>query len=175
MPFAILFGALAGRFGVKRMLFLVIDAGRGPRGDWALSPLGPSGLDMALAATDTAIDTASRVSYDAFKAMTRQWQQSIVEFRCELSAATLQRLGVNAKGWDCRDVMFEVGYVSFADLPAERNARLDAIPTRLTLPVKDIDDAIAAGVDATQSNAALTNYLRSRIVSPKPAAQPVKR
>jgi NTE family protein len=159
------YGPLSARDAVhmKRMLFLVIDAGRGPRGDWALSPLGPSGLDMALAATDTAIDTASRVSYDTFKAMMRQWQQSLVEFRCELSAATLQRMGVNAKAWDCRDVMFEVGYVSFADLPAERNARLDAIPTRLTLPAKDIDDAISAGMDATQNNPAFNTYLKSRI------------
>lgn len=171
------YGPLSARDAVhmKRMLFLVIDAGRGPRGDWALSPLGPSGLDMALAATDTAIDAASRASYDTFKAMMRQWQQSLVEFRCEQSAATLQRMGVNAKGWDCRDVMFEVGYVSFADLPAERNVRLDAIPTRLTLPAKDIDDAITAGLDATQSNVALTNYLRSRIVSPKSAPQPIRR
>jgi NTE family protein len=70
---------------LRSMLFLVVDAGRGPSGDWALETGGPSGFDMALAATDTAIDAAARASYDGFRLMMSQWQQNIIEYRCSLS------------------------------------------------------------------------------------------
>jgi len=45
---------------VKRMIFPVVDAGLGPSGEWSLSAVGPSGADMALAATDAAIDSGTR-------------------------------------------------------------------------------------------------------------------
>jgi NTE family protein len=147
---------------LRSMLFLVVDAGRGPSGDWALEADGPSGFDMALAATDTAIDAAARASYDGFRLMMSQWQQNIIEFRCGLSAEELVQFGVDAKTWICKDVTFNVGSVSFSDLEAKRAAKLDAIPTRLALPQEQIDDAIQGGIDAVLNNAALKQYLANR-------------
>jgi NTE family protein len=43
---------------VRRILFLVVDAGRG----WANSLEGPSGTDLVAAAADTAIDASVRSS-----------------------------------------------------------------------------------------------------------------
>jgi NTE family protein len=147
---------------LRSMLFLVVDAGRGPSGDWALETAGPSGFDMALAATDTAIDAAARASYDGFRLMMSQWQQSIIEFRCSLSIEELAKFNVATKNWACRDVTFNVGSVSFSDLEAKRAAALDAIPTRLSLPKQQIDAAIEGGVDAVLSNTALKQYLANR-------------
>jgi NTE family protein len=135
---------------MKRMVFLVVDAGRGPSGDWALDTPGPSGFDMALAATDTAIDAAARSSYDGFRLMMAQ---------CD----DLQRLEVDQSTWDCKNVKFFVGSVNFADLEVQRAAKLDAIPTRLSLPQQDIDAAIEAGKDATLSNAAFRSFLNERV------------
>ena len=48
------------------------------------------------------------------------------------------------------------------DLGVAREAELNAIPTRLSLPSKNIDDAIAAGFDAASGNATLKNYVQQR-------------
>ena len=164
------YGPLTARDAValRRMLFLVVDAGRGPSGDWALAPDGPSGLEVALAATDSAIDSAARVGFDAFRKMMHEWRSSVAEFRCALSAAEVVRLGGPSEGWDCNDLQFHFGLVSFADLGPEREAELNAIPTRLSLPAKSIDDAIKAGFDATRGNATLKTYLGSRLKTPNP-------
>lgn len=157
------YGPLTARDAVKlqRMLFLVVDAGRGPSGDWALTPGGPSGLDVAMAATDTAIDSAARIGYDAFRKMMQEWQSNVVDFRCNLAPAEVALLRGSLAGWNCHDVQFHLGLVSFANLGAAREAELSAIPTRLTLPVKSVDDAIQAGFDATLGSAALSAFLKS--------------
>lgn len=166
------YGPLTARDAVtlQRMLFLVVDAGRGPSGDWALAPDGPSGLDAALAATDSAIDSAARIGFDAFRKMMQEWQTSVMEFRCKLPLSEVARLRGSADGWDCRDIQFHFGLVSFADLGVAREAELNAIPTRLSLPTKNIDDAIAAGFDAASGNLTLKNYLQER--KPKSADSP---
>ncbi|MDE2048786.1 MAG: patatin-like phospholipase family protein [Betaproteobacteria bacterium] len=148
---------------MRHMLFLVIDAGRGPSGDWALRADGPSGIDMAKLATDTAIDAASRTAYDGFRMMVRAWHDVIVAYRCTLKAAEVQRLlGARAAGWDCRDLAFEVSLVRFSDLDRDRAQRLNDIPTRLALPVRQVEDAVAAGRDAVWGNAAFKRYLAER-------------
>jgi NTE family protein len=147
---------------IKRMLFLVVDAGRGPSGDWALAASGPSGFDLAIAATDTAIDAASRASYDGFRQLLAQWEKNIIDFRCSLTAADLAEFQITFDKWECRNVKFFTGSVSFSDLEMNRSSVLDAIPTRLVLPEKDIDAAIAAGIDATLKNDALKKYMQAR-------------
>ncbi|MBK9347347.1 MAG: patatin-like phospholipase family protein [Burkholderiales bacterium] len=166
------YGPLTARDAVtlQRMLFLVVDAGRGPSGDWALAPDGPSGLEVALAATDSAIDSAARVGFDAFRKVMHDWQTSVIAFRCSLPLAEVERLRGSVQGWNCRDIQFHFGLVSFADLGPVREAGLNAIPTRLTLPTKSIDDAIAAGFDAARANVTLKTYLHNRI--PQPVAPP---
>jgi hypothetical protein len=102
--------------------------------------------------------------------MMQEWQTSVTEFRCKLPLAEVARLRGSAEGWDCRDIQFHFGLVSFADLGVAREAELNAIPTRLSLPTKNIDDAIAAGFDAASGNATLKNYVQQR--KPKPVNAP---
>ena len=163
------YGPLTARDAVtlKRMLFLVVDAGRGPGGDWVMAPEGPSGMDAAMAATDSAIDSAARVGYDAFRHMMQEWQANTIAFRCSLPMSEVERLRGTAEFWDCRDLQFRVSLVSFADLGTAREARLNAIATRLTLPAQNVDDAIAAGVDAARANESLKNFLSRAAALPQ--------
>jgi NTE family protein len=150
---------------VKRLLFLVVDAGRGPSGDWALQRKGPSGADMALAATDSAIDSAARISFDSFTVMLRQWEKDVQNFRCSLSPVAVAALwGADQpnQAWDCSDVKFEISLLSFSDLGPERAAQLDQIPTRLSLSESEIDASIAAGRDAAIANDVLRSYRSER-------------
>lgn len=154
------YGPLTARDAVmlRRMLFLVVDSGRGPNGDWVLVPHGPSGLDVALAATDTAVDSAARAGFDAFRKMMIEWQGNVENYRCNLPPHEVSRLRGSVEGWNCHDLEFHFGQVSFADLGIEREAELNAIPTRLSLPANSIDDAINAGFDATRGNVTLKAY-----------------
>ena len=146
---------------LRRMMFLVVDAGRGPSGDWVLDPSGPSGLDTALAATDSAIDSAARLGFDAFRHAMLEWERNVVEFRCGLTEAEVLQYRGAVAGWNCRDVSFHFGLVSFSSLGKQRAAKLGAIPTRLSLPPSEIDDAIQAGVDATMENLTLKSYIHA--------------
>ncbi|WP_204307261.1 hypothetical protein, partial [Enterobacter hormaechei] len=47
---------------MRRMIFIVVDAGQGPSGDWGRELAGPSGVDIATAAVDTAIESTMRMS-----------------------------------------------------------------------------------------------------------------
>lgn len=151
---------------LRRMLFLIVDAGRPPAGDWATRLDGPAGVDVGLAAADAAIDSATRLSAAAFRTMTVAWRDDLVRFRCGLTDAQVRRHLPPDEPWRCDDVTFFVGTVSAEALGPERAARLRDIPTRLALPRADIDDAIAAGHDAAQANPALRAYLADRAARP---------
>jgi len=45
---------------IRRLLVILVDASQGPNGDWTLHEAGPSGLALALSATDAAVDAAAR-------------------------------------------------------------------------------------------------------------------
>lgn len=66
---------------IRRMLFLIVDAGRPPAGDWALRLDGPSGVEVGIASADPAIDSATRQSAVAFRAMANEWRDSLVRYR----------------------------------------------------------------------------------------------
>jgi NTE family protein len=163
------YGPLTARDAVKvnRMLFLVVDAGRGPNGDWAMDAEGPSGVDMALAATDSAVDSAARTAFDSFSQMMREWQRDVIDFRCALKDDDVLKLRGSLAHWNCKDVEFDVGLIALSDLGTDQEKRLNGIATRLTLPKADIDAAIAAGREAALKNAALKLYLKQRISSEK--------
>jgi NTE family protein len=93
--------------------------------------------------------------------MMLDWEKSVVEFRCSLNPAELQQLRGSVDGWNCRDVRFHFGLVSFSSLGKPREAKLNAIPTRLSLLPTEIDDAIQAGEEATLGNPTLRSYLDS--------------
>ena len=148
---------------VRRLLFLVVDAGRRPAGEWALELAGPSGFDVAMASTDSAIDAASRLGFEAFRQALADWRTRIVTFRCGLARAELDPLrGSTDAPWQCDDVQIELGLLSFDDLGPQRADALNGIDTRLTLPVEQIDAAIEGGRDAALRSPALKRYLAER-------------
>ena len=147
---------------LRRMLFLIVDAGRAPAGDWALRPQGPGGLEVGLAAADAAIDSATRLSATAFRDMARRWQEDMVRFRCGLDEARVRALLPGGERWACDDLEIVVETISPEALAPERAARMRAMPTRLVLTAAQVDEAIAAGRDAARASPALKAYVAAR-------------
>jgi NTE family protein len=156
------YGPLTPRQGVRlrRVLMLVVDAGRGPSGNWTQQVEGPSGPELVVAAADTAIDASVRASYTAFDQTMTEWQAALVRWRCGLSATERQRLGAPAN-WNCRDVKFFVTRVGFDVLGSERATALDAVKTSFRLPPETVDTLIAAGRDALRANTTYATFLKS--------------
>jgi predicted acylesterase/phospholipase RssA len=136
---------------VRRILFLVVDAGRGLSGNWANSLEGPSGAELVAAAADTAIDASVRSSYAAFSTLLAEWSAKVRRWRCALSPADRARLGVPA-GWKCDDLNTFVERVSFERLGPARAAALEAVATRLTLPADQVDLLIEGGALALRNS-----------------------
>jgi NTE family protein len=147
---------------VRRMLFLIVDAGRSPAGDWAQRVGGPSGVDVGIAAADAAIDSATRLSAEAFRSMALAWRDSIVQFRCGLDETRARRHLPPGAAWDCHELSIVVDTVSADALDPERARQLRAMPTRLSLSAADVDAAIAAGRDAALRSPALQAYRAGR-------------
>jgi NTE family protein len=97
---------------------------RGPNSDWAMHAEGSSGVDMALAATDSSVDSAARTAFDSFSTMMREWQRDFIDFRCSLKTEDVLRLRGSLSNWDCKDVEFDVGLVALSDLGSEQEKRL---------------------------------------------------
>jgi NTE family protein len=154
---------------IRRLLVIVVDASRGPNGDWIDRQDGPTGLELALSGTDAAVDTASLLAVDVFQKMIQEWQRSVIAYRCGLPAAEVARLGGSAD-WNCGDVVFSAAFLSVNDLPPALRDRVEAIPTRLSLAPEQIDAAIEGARAATLSLPALRSYLRDR----RPAMPPGK-
>lgn len=145
---------------IRRAMFILVDAGRAPSGDWALKLEGPSGAELVSAAADTAIDASVRASYTAFQEVTNDWQRQLIGWRCSLPPAERKRLGVKP-GWNCRDLKFFVGRIDFSQLGSERAAQLNAIPTRFKLPPESIDALIAGGRDAVRNSSTYRAFIGS--------------
>jgi NTE family protein len=145
---------------LRRLMFLVADAGRGPSGNWTQTVEGPRGKDLVVAAADTAIDASVRASFTAFKQTAAEWQKALVRWRCSLSAAARRRLGAPRR-WNCRDLKFFVGYLDFDQLGPARALALDQVPTRFKLEPEQVDAVIAAGRDALRANATFRSFLGS--------------
>ena len=133
------------------MLFVVVDSGRGPQGDWAQTLEGPTGKDLVGAVIDTIIDANTRSSYAAFDATMSNWRQELIKWRCGLGGP-----------WNCRDLKFTVTRVAFDQLDAARAKRLNAVPTSFTLPPATVDEVILAGRDALKANTAFQAFLKDR-------------
>lgn len=144
---------------LRRALFLVVDAGRSPSGDWALRLEGPAGADLIMAAADTAIDASVRASYAAFERTNAEWQAELIRWRCRLSPAERKRLGA-PPNWNCRDLRFHIGRVGFDQLDEAHAAALDAVPTRFRLPPEQVDLVTGAGQDALRGNSTFRAFLR---------------
>jgi NTE family protein len=155
-------GPLAPQEAVKlrRFLFLVVDSGRDPSGKWAQTVPGPSGIDLIMATSDTATESGAIGSYSAFDATMNDWKNQLVAWRCGLSEADRRKYGA-PPGWNCRDLQFFIGRISFDDLGPERQAALDQVETRLRLPPDQVEMLITAGRDALSVNAKFRAFLTS--------------
>jgi NTE family protein len=143
---------------MRRLLFVVVDAGQGPSGDWGREVAGPSGVDIATAAVDTAIESTMRMSYAYFVPMMRNWERDLVTYRCSLPDERKAALRALNPEWRCEDIKFSVTQISFADLAEADEAALNAIPTRLKLPAEQIDRLIAAGRQAALQDAGVKRF-----------------
>src|SRR5262249_55594143 len=134
------FGPLAPQEAVRlrRFLFLVVDSGRAPSGQWSQTVAGPSGVDLIMATSDTATDSGALGSYSAFDDTMSDWQEDLVHWRCGLSQADRKRFGA-PPNWNCRDVQFFISKISFEALGAQREAALNRVETRFKLPPDQVE------------------------------------
>jgi NTE family protein len=146
---------------IRRILFLVANAGVSRDFGWTQRLPGPGGLQLAMSIANSAMSAATRTGYDAMRLELADWERDLVEYRCALPRSEVVRVRGTAAGWDCKDVKLFVGQASFDDLPDAMQARLNAIPTRLRLETEQVDLAIQAGRLATRQNPDLNGFLRA--------------
>jgi len=149
---------------IRRLLLIVADASQGPNGNWTHHEAGPSGLDLALSATDAAVDAAAQQAVDAFGRMVQEWENSVIVFRCGLTPAEVARLGGPAD-WDCADVKFSLAYLSVDALESPLRERIEAVPTRLTLQADEVDAAIEGAREGTLALRRVRTYLQERVTA----------
>lgn len=141
---------------VRRVLFLIVDSGQAPQGDWARVLEGPSGTDLFNAVTGAALYASVRASYTAFVATMDNWRTALVRWRCGLPPAYLQKL--RGRVGACGDLKIYVGRIGFDQLGPERAARLGAVETRFKLPVETVDELIAAGSEALATHPTFRDF-----------------
>jgi NTE family protein len=144
---------------LKRFLFLVVDSGRGPAGDWTRTAASPGLASLAGAVTDAAIDAGTYKGYDFFRAVMADWEADLRRWRCSLSTAEVLRLRGTLAGWSCADVTFSVGRVAFEDAGPELKQRLDQVPTRFKLEPQVLDTVVEAGALALRNNPTFRGFL----------------
>ena len=83
---------------LRHVVFIVVNSGLAPQGEWARTVQGPSGKEMIGAITDTAINSAVRSGFDAFRLTVKNWEDATRKWRCALSRAEAVKLGATAIG-----------------------------------------------------------------------------
>jgi NTE family protein len=143
---------------MRRLMFLIVDAGGEAKRDWAQKLDGPSGAALVAAITDSSLDAAKRLSYSAFEATMTNWRSALIRWRCGMTGADVTKLrGPGA--WSCRDVQFLIGRIAFDQFDRPRMERLNAIPTTFKLPSESVDELILAGSEAVTQNPAYRKFL----------------
>jgi NTE family protein len=168
------YGPMAPEEAVKlrRLLFLVVDAGRAPSGDWSKTVSGPAGVDLIMATSDTATGAGAIQSYSTFEDTMQDWREALVKWRCGLSAAERHKYGA-PPGWSCRDIKFFIGRIAFDQLGPARAAQLNAVETRFKLPPQQVDMLIEAGRDALKGSKTFRDFLGSMQAVPhRPPPRP---
>ena len=156
---------------LRRLLFLVVDAGRAPSGSWTDTVEGPTGVNLVTAASDTATESGAVGSYSAFEDTMNKWQDMLINWRCHLSLDERRRLGA-PPGWNCRDVRLFLARLTFDQLEPERAAVLNAVETHFKLQPDQVEMLITAGRDALKNNAVFRSFLSS-LGHPPPHGAPV--
>lgn len=144
---------------LKRLLFLVADAGVERDPAWLQKIPGPGGPGLAMSIANASLSAATRSGYDAMRGEMRRWQEELIEWRCALPASEVRRLRGSLAGWDCRDVKLFVGQAGADALPAPMRERLNKVPTRLRLKTDEVDLSIEAGRLATEATSEFNGFL----------------
>jgi NTE family protein len=131
---------------LRHMVFVVVNAGLPPQGEWAQTVQGPTGKELIGAITDTAINSAVRSGFDAFRLTVKGWEDAARKWRCSLSRAEAVKLGATGD-WRCSNISFDVVEINFTQVDPARAARLDRVPTSFNLPEEEVDLVIQAGTD----------------------------
>jgi NTE family protein len=144
---------------LKRLLFLVADAGVQSEHDWTQKIPGPGGVKLGMAIAQASLAAATRSGYDAMRGELRRWHEELIDWRCALSQAEVRRLRGSLAGWDCADVKLFVGQANFDGVDPAMREELDRIPTRLRLKTEEVDLAIAAGIAATRASSEFNGFV----------------
>jgi NTE family protein len=135
---------------IRHLVVLVVDAGQQQTGAWTRSAGGSSGIDLAVAAIDTGIDSSARTNFDLFDRLIRQWKQEAIAARCRSHIADFDKAATPAPGWRCADVDVAVRRLSFDDLGPMRARELSKVSTRFALPPEEVTAIIKAGRDVAR-------------------------
>lgn len=146
---------------MKRLLFVVVDAGRPPGGNWAQN-VKTNASDVIQAVADTAVDANVRNTYDTFAAQLRNWNRDLVDWRCKLPAERVRALTDGNSQWNCRDVSFHVVKVTFDQMPDPTvRAKLESIPTRFKIEKENVDLLLDSAGAILRRNGAFQRFLAS--------------
>ena len=144
---------------MRRMLFVVVDAGRPPGGDWA-KQVKTDASDVIQAVADTAVDANIRNSYDSFASRLRLWNKRLIDWRCKLPPERARALLDADRPWNCRDLSFHVVKVAFDQMPDKKvRSRLERIPTRFKLDQKDVDLLLDSAGAILRRNSAFQRFI----------------
>lgn len=146
---------------MKRMLFLVANAGVEADYGWTQKIPGPGGVGLGMSIATASMSAATRSGYDAMRGELRQWEGELVEWRCALPASEVRRLRGTLEGWDCSDLKLFIGQASFEGVPSEMRKELNKVPTRLKLKTDQVDLVIEAGRLATRATPEFNGFLAS--------------
>ncbi len=157
------YGPLSARQAVRfeNLLFIATDAGKTAKPDWATREQVPSLVQIGPALANATVAASVRKGFDALQLTLADWQEDIIRFRCGLSDEQVLELRGSLEGWDCTNVNITAQILSFRDLDADQRRQLDEIPTRLALPVGQVDLLIQAGRDTVRRNVAIQQVLES--------------
>ena len=142
---------------LRRVVFIIVNSGQAPSGTWSQTIEGPTGAALLGAVTDTAIDSAVRSGFDAFRLTVRDWEEATRKWRCSLSGAEARRLGAS-RDWRCSNIRFEINEVRFNRFDPKLATKLNAIPTRFKLEAEEVDLLIRSGHDAVASQTTLKAF-----------------
>lgn len=146
---------------IRRLLFVVVDAGQSNDAAWVQTASGPTGVQVVEASMNSALVSAKRGSFDLFAHTMEDWHDELVSYRCGLSDDDVMRLRGSLDGWDCHDLQFYIARLNFGLLPPEEGDPLARMPTTLALPAAKVDALIAGGEDALRRSPEFREFLRS--------------
>ena len=146
---------------MKRMLFLVANAGVEADYSWTQKVAGPGGIGLGMSIATASMSAATRSGYDAMRGELRLWEGELIEWRCALPPSEVRRLRGSLDGWDCTDLKLFIGQASFEGTPPEMRKELNKVPTRLKLKTNEVDMVIEAGRLATRSTPEFNGFLAS--------------